>query len=276
MERIVNAFRTFWYQPLIMRTAILLLAGALMAGSQQVAAHGEEEVRAEAPRVLGEISFPTTAAADEAQQAFIRGMLLLHLFEYELAREEFVRAQQIEAGFAMAYWGEAMTFNHPIWDEQDQPAALAALAKLGATPEDRLALTPDPREQAFLQSLDALYGTGAKAERDRAYLMAMERMAAQFPQDHEVQLFYALALFGVQAGVRDTATYMFCTAIAQSVFSENPHHPGAAHYLIHGVDDPEHAVLGLSRGTGAGQNCSGCRACAAYDFAHLHCAGHVE
>jgi len=73
----------------------------------------------------------------------------------------------------------------------------------------------------------------------------MERLAAEFPGDHEVQLFYALSLFGVQAGVRDTATYMLCTAIAQGVFSENPRHPGAAHYLIHGVDDPVHAVLGL-------------------------------
>jgi hypothetical protein len=73
----------------------------------------------------------------------------------------------------------------------------------------------------------------------------MEGLAAEFPDDHEVQLFYALSLFGVQAGVRDTATYMLCTAIAQGVFSENPRHPGAAHYLIHGVDDPVHAVLGL-------------------------------
>jgi len=73
----------------------------------------------------------------------------------------------------------------------------------------------------------------------------MEQLAARYPDDHEVQLFYALSLFGVEAGVRDTATYMLCTALAQDVFSENPEHPGAAHYLIHGVDDPVHAVLGL-------------------------------
>jgi hypothetical protein len=90
-----------------------------------------------------------------------------------------------------------------------------------------------------------LYGGGTKAQRDLAYMRAMEQLAARYPDDHEAQLFYALSLFGVEAGVRDTATYMLCTALAQDVFSENPEHPGAAHYLIHGVDDPLHAVLGL-------------------------------
>jgi hypothetical protein len=173
-------------------------------------------------------------------------MLLLHLFEYPFARDEFLQAQRIEPGFALAYWGEAMTFNHPIWDEQDVEAGRAALHKLAVTPEKRLAATPDPREKAFLQAVDILYGEGSKAERDRAYARAMERTAARFAEDHEVQLLYALSLFGVQAGVRDIPTYMMATAIAQSVFTANPQHPGAAHYLIHGVDDPDHAVLGLA------------------------------
>jgi hypothetical protein len=66
-------------------------------------------------RVLGELDFPTSATSQEAEAAFIRGMLLLHLFEYPFARDEFISAQQLEPGFAMAYWGEAMTYNHPIW-----------------------------------------------------------------------------------------------------------------------------------------------------------------
>jgi hypothetical protein len=145
----------------------------------------------------------------------------------------------------MAYWGEAMSYNHPVWDEQDQAAGRAALAKLGSNLQERLATASQPVEKAFLQAIDELYGTGTKAQRDRAYLRAMERMAADFPEYHEVRLFYALALLGLQAGVRDIPLYMQATAIAQSVFSANPQHPGAAHYLIHGVDDPEHAVLGL-------------------------------
>ncbi|MFC1688175.1 hypothetical protein ACFL0N_05030 [Pseudomonadota bacterium] len=196
-------------------------------------------------RVLGQISFPTTTRSPEAQAAFIRGMLLLHLFEYPFARDEFLRAQELDPGFAMAYWGEAMTHNHPIWDRQNLQAGRAALMKLATTPEQRITATPAPREQGFLAAIEMLYGGGTKAQRDVAYMRAMEQLAARYPDDHEAQLFYALSLFGVQAGVRDTATYMMCTALAQDVFSENPQHPGAAHYLIHGVDDPLHAVLGL-------------------------------
>ena len=199
-----------------------------------------------AARVLGEIDFPTSAQSSEAQQAFIRGLLLLHLFEYPFAREAFLKAQELEPGFAMAYWGEAMTFNQPIWDQQDLAAGRTALLKLGATAAIRQAATDDSRERDFLASLEVLYGEGGKAERDRTYLLALERMASRYPDDHEVQLFYSLALMGVHAGVRDIPTYMQSTAVSESVFCANPRHPGAAHYLIHGVDDPEHAALGLA------------------------------
>lgn len=225
-----------------------LIAMLLFALPAVLAAHEGAETDLPKPaagRVLGRISFPTATQVPEAQQAFIEGMLLLHLFEYPFARDQFLRAQELDPNLAMAYWGEAMTYNHPIWDEQDLPAARAALLKLGATPAERLARTPVAREQGLLAALEQLYGPGTKAERDQDYLRAMEQLAAQYPEDHEVQLFYALSLFGVRAGVRDTPTYMLATAIAQGVFSENPQHPGAAHYLIHGVDDPVHAVLGL-------------------------------
>lgn len=221
----------------------------LLSAPAALPAHGGDEHAGEAAppnRVLGQINFPTATESPEAQTAFIQGMLLLHLFEYPFAREQFQRAQELDPDLAMAYWGEAMTHNHPIWDQQDLQAGRAALTKLGATTEERLARTSVVRERDLLAAVELLYGTGSKVERDQAYMRAMEGLAAGFPDDHEVQLFYALALFGVQAGVRDTAVYMLCAAIAQNVFSANPQHPGAAHYLIHGVDDPLHAVLGLS------------------------------
>ena len=57
---------------------------------------------------LGRIAFPTSGPP-EAQKYFIRGVLLLHSFEYRPAREEFLTAQKTAPDFAMAYWGEAMT-----------------------------------------------------------------------------------------------------------------------------------------------------------------------
>ena len=227
---------------------LAVLSLVLLTPVDLLAHEGEDPAAQEqksSGRVLGRISFPTTTKSPEAQQAFIEGMLLLHLFEYPFARDEFLQAQALDPDFVMAYWGEAMTYNHPLWDRQELQAGRAALMKLGASPEERIPRTPSAREQGFLAAVELLYGPGTKAQRDLAYMRAMEQLAARYPDDHEVQLFYALSLFGVEAGVRDTSTYMLCTALAQDVFSENPEHPGAAHYLIHGVDDPVHAMLGL-------------------------------
>jgi hypothetical protein len=195
--------------------------------------------------VLGSLSFPTSARLPEAQEAFADGMLQLHLFEYSYARGDFRRAEKLEPGFAMAYWGEAMTYNAPLWGLQDRDDALAALGRLAPTPEARLAKAPTAREKGYLAAVEILYGQGTKAERDAAYSVAMERLAREYPKDDEAQLFYALSLLGLHNGVRDVPTYMRAAAIAERIFCRNPKHPGAAHYLIHSVDDPVHAVLGL-------------------------------
>ncbi|HTD52463.1 MAG TPA: hypothetical protein VK780_05520, partial [Thermoanaerobaculia bacterium] len=124
---------------------------------------------------LGRIDFPTSGSA-EAQKHFLRGALLLHSFEFEDAAEEFRAAQKVEPGFAMAYWGEAMTYNHPLWMERDRDAALAALKRLGPTPEARRAKAPTEREEGYLDAVETLYAEGEKAERDLAYAESMRRL----------------------------------------------------------------------------------------------------
>ena len=97
---------------------------------------------------LGSISFPTSTRSTAAQAAFLRGALLLHLFEYPDAAKAFREARQLDPGFAMAYWGEAMTYNHGIWNQLDADAGRAALDRLGPTPAARAAMAPTPREKA--------------------------------------------------------------------------------------------------------------------------------
>lgn len=193
---------------------------------------------------LGTIDFPTSGSA-AAQPAFIRGVLLMHSFEYDDAREAFQEAQKTDPSFAMAYWGEAMTYNHPVWQQTAPELATATLARLGTTPEARLAKAPTAREKDWLASLDLLYGTGDKLARDLAYSEAMHRMHEKYPADNEVAAFYALALLGTSHGGRDFGIYMRAAAVVEQVYAKNPQHPGAAHYLIHSYDDPIHAPLGL-------------------------------
>src|SRR5205085_9164912 len=123
--------------------------------------------------VLGRVSFPTSGAA-AAQPAFVRGVLYLHSFEYDDAIAAFREAQTVDPGFAMAYWGEALAYDQPLWENQQIVRARAALARLAPTRVARLAKAPTPREKGYLEAVEILYGEGDAAERHRAYA---ERMA---------------------------------------------------------------------------------------------------
>ena len=227
------------------RSIPCLLVLCLLDGQAEAqAGHADHPSgEAAAPR-LGTISFPTSAPA-AAQAEFQLGVLYLHSFEYLSAERAFRRAEALAPNFALAYWGEAMTYTHPVWNEQDLSSARGALERLGPSADARRAKAPTPREQAWLGAVEVLYGEGSKAQRDTLYASAMENLVRRFPEDLEAKAFYALSLLGLNQGVRDTVTYLKAAPYADTVFRANPDHPGAAHYLIHAYDDPLHAPRGL-------------------------------
>ncbi len=194
---------------------------------------------------LGSLSFPNSGN-EGAQAPFLRGVLLLHSFEYELATEAFVEAQQADPEFALAYWGEAMTYNHPLWRQKDVNAGTQALEKLAPSADERRQKAGSEREAMYLDAIEALYYEGSKAQQDMAYLDAMLYLHETYPDDHEARALYSLAILGSRDGNRDFATYMKAASVAQPVFDANPNHPGAVHYIIHSFDDPIHAPLGLA------------------------------
>lgn len=218
------------------RTALLAAAAAL---SLVTASAAGQPVPAQ-----GEVSF-ANSGSPAAQAAFHRGLAMLHNFQYPQAAKAFQEAGAADPGFAMAYWGEAMTHNHPVWMEQDADAGRAALAKLGATPAERLAKARTPRERGYLEAVEALYGKGTKEERDLAYSERMARLHAAYPDDVDAAAFHALSLLGLAHKGRDYGLYMRSAGILEQYFPANPRHPGVVHYLIHSYDDPTHAPLGL-------------------------------
>jgi tetratricopeptide (TPR) repeat protein len=193
---------------------------------------------------LGVIDFPNSGA-EAAQKDFVRGVLLLHNFQYPDAAKAFQAAQQADPSFALAYWGEAMTYNHALWMEQDLDKARAALGKLAPDAEARAAKAPTGREQGYMRAVEALYGEGSKVARDLAYMEQMRKVHEKNPGDLEAASFYALSILGAAQGERDFRKYMQAGAIALELLEKNPRHPGAAHYVIHSFDDPIHAPLGL-------------------------------
>jgi tetratricopeptide (TPR) repeat protein len=215
-----------------MRLRAALIVGVLAIA---VTTHSQE---------LGVIDFPTSGNS-AAQPLFVKGVLLMHSFEYDDAREAFVAAEQADPGFAMAYWGEAMTFNQAVWQRTSPDLARAALAKLAPTADARRAKALTAKEKDWMSAVERLFGAGEKPVRDLAYLDAMKRMAEKYPTDDEVKVFYALSILGSNNGPRDNTLYMRAAAIAEQVYAKNPQHPGAIHYLIHAYDDPQHAPQGL-------------------------------
>ena len=235
-------------------TVSLLAVPVLCLGSWGCAASVGSETAAEPAEVsdfdasvdVGSIDFPTSAG-EEAQRHFIRGVAILHSFGYEQAREQFQAAQEIEPDFALAYWGETLTYNHPLLPERDLESPRSALERLGATREERAAKAGDERELGFLNAVEDLFDEGELAERRIAYMEAMERLYEQHPDDDEVAAFYALSLLQAVGPLGDDSFRLNVLAgsIALGVFERNPYHPGAAHYIIHAFDDPVHAPLAL-------------------------------
>ena len=177
--------------------------------------------------------------------AFDRALALLHNFWYVRALERFVEISKNDPGCAMAYWGAAMTYNHPFWDPPspaDETAAWTLVQKGLSAPEASV------REKLYLAAVAALYkdaGADTKSVRDRNYRDAMERAYAQFP-DAETALFYGLSILGaIPEGAKGFEQQEKAAKLFASVYARHPNHPGVLHYLIHAYDDPVHAELGL-------------------------------
>ena len=79
---------------------------------------------------MGVIAFPNSGAR-EAQEPSSAGSSPSTISGSKKPRRRSRRPSSIDPGFALAYWGEAMSYNHPLWAEQDVAAARAALSRLG-------------------------------------------------------------------------------------------------------------------------------------------------
>jgi tetratricopeptide (TPR) repeat protein len=191
---------------------------------------------------LGMVNLEVTGNS-KAVSHFERGLLLLHSFEYQDAREAFRNARESDPEMPMAYWGEAMTYNHSLWHEQDYDDGVEVLKKLEGIDLEKNATE---LERDFIEAVKILFKPETeKTERDLSYAGFMEGLSKKYPDNHEVAAFYALSLLGSVPDGRDDELYGKGAKIALGILAENPEHPGALHYTIHSYDDPKHAALAL-------------------------------
>jgi tetratricopeptide (TPR) repeat protein len=212
-------------------------------------------------RGVGKVTFPITCTPD-VQSDFARGVALLHSFFYEEARRVFTSMVERDPKCAMAQWGIAMTWWHPIWtppNPDEMRAGKAAIAKAMS-----LKAGTD-RERGFITALNTYYNTadssstapvgqschGPVGPRDRviAYETAMRQLRDKYPDDFEVQTFYAFAVLATgYATPNDTSLskQLEAAGILEKLWKQNPNHPGVVHYLIHSYDYPQLAQRGLT------------------------------
>jgi len=220
---------------------VLILAATLSVSA--IAA--DDQHHHDAADKQGSVSFPVSCSP-AAQKVFVQGVALLYSFEYEEANQKFENAGRVDV-CAMAYWGQAMTLYHQLWD-QPSKANLQRGAELLATARELKAATA--RERDYIQALSVFYTDTGKLdhnERAEAYARAMRGVYERNPQDQEAGVFYALSLLGsAPARDRNLTNAKAAVAILNKLFAEQPTHPGIAHYIIHSCDNPQMASLALS------------------------------
>ncbi len=195
---------------------------------------------------LGSVNFATSCSAG-ANSHVQRGLALLHHMMYERAAKSFAAADDAQSDCAMAYWGQAMSFVHPIWS--DPPAA--PLFEKGAQLADTAMAkgAKSARERAYIEAVQAYYkpGKSAKeAENLRAFASSWAKVHQLYPDDPDAALFYALAQLATADPTDKTyAQQRRAGELIERVFARHPNHPGAHHYFIHAYDYPPLAARAL-------------------------------
>jgi tetratricopeptide (TPR) repeat protein len=202
--------------------------------------------RTDSSEQLGHVDFPNSCKA-EAQPALLKGLALLHSFQYMAAESAFKAAADLDTNCAIAHWGAAMALYHQLWDFPGRRTLkegldhVEAAQKLGA---------PTPRERGYIAAAAAFYQDDPKlshVQRTTAYSEALAQLHATSPGDAEASAFYALSLVALaDEDLDDTANRKKAMAILEPLFKQHPDNPGVAHYLIHATDKPQFASEGLA------------------------------
>lgn len=188
---------------------------------------------------LGSVSVPG-GCTEEASRSLEQGLALLHSMTYEGSREAFGEAATSDPDCALAAWGEAMTWIHPLWS--DPPGEEAWSAGEAAIARARELGSDDDRTMAWIDAAAAYYEAGrGDSERPnlRAFADAWMHVHDRFPEDEEAAALHALSQLAlVDPADRSYAIQLAAGAVAESVLAANPDHPGAYHYVIHAYDYP--------------------------------------
>ncbi|MFC6670505.1 tetratricopeptide repeat protein [Marinobacterium aestuariivivens] len=205
---------------------------------------------------LGDHHYPISTDIPQAQVYFDQGLRLYYAFNHAEAIRAFREAQRLDPQCAMCWWAEALAWGPNINLPMDEPSGRAAYAAVqGALARREHA---SEREQAMIDALAVRYAKEPpedRAQLDQAYADAMARVAATYPDDHDIKVLYAESLMDLRPwdyweedgtpkpGIAEALKNL------ETVIEKNRNHPGACHFFIHAVEKlyPERAVACAER-----------------------------
>lgn len=188
---------------------------------------------------FGTVNFPV-GCAPSASVTMEQAVAQLHHMMYANARTLFREAETADPECAIALWGIAMTYIHPLWPDRPSPEVLIIGADLAA----RAAAIGghDAREEGYIATTSAYFEYGenlSEEERLLKFESSWQALHQANPADLEAQAFFALAqLARVEPGDKSYAKQLRAGAMAEAVLLQVPDHPGAHHYIIHAYDFP--------------------------------------
>jgi hypothetical protein len=211
--------------------------GIVLAAAIGMAASAQEHQHAGR---FGTVKFANSCSA-AVQPAFARGMALLHSFEFGPAIDAFNEVAAADPSCGIALWGIGLAqWANPFSVAKRSPEQLEA----GRETTKRAASTgaKTERERAYIAAVANLYDRYESLDhraRLVAYRDAMSRLVAAYPDDSEAKAFYALSL----AAAADPADKTYADqlkggAMLETLWAAQPDHPGLAHYIIHSYDVP--------------------------------------
>jgi tetratricopeptide (TPR) repeat protein len=196
---------------------------------------------------LGTVQFPMSCS-DAAKPLVERGVALLHHMTYDGAKAAFTAAARTDPDCAMGYWGQAMTYIHPLWSDApnkedfERGRALVGKARARGKKTDR--------ENAYIAAVGAYYEKGwnkIETANLQSFEAGWENVYRRFPQDIEAASFYSLAHMATASPADKTYTKQKrAGTIAEKVLAQVSDHPGAHHYVIHAYDYPPLASKALN------------------------------
>ena len=196
---------------------------------------------------LGTIEFPVSCN-EQATPIMERSLALLHHMTYSGAEAGFSNAIKADPDCALAYWGVAMTWIHPLWNDPPSEERLAQGLQFLNKAGDMVNKTD--REAGYIASALAYYdGAAGRPEPESLVLFrdAWEQVYRNYPDDIEAAAFYSLALMGAADKTDQTlADYARAGMLVEEVLTKVPNHPAGHHYLIHAYDSPAFASQALT------------------------------